>query len=104
MSNLKEVNENIKRSLDSRVTFEQQVNKQRQLLGTIRLHKGHSLFTMDVEGNVERIDLTGKITLDIKNKKIRHQVNVTDRVYMPALNKVNAIKRFAKMGLIAKEE
>jgi hypothetical protein len=103
MSNLKELSEQLKTSIDSKIVFEQQVKKQKTLLGTVRLHKGHSLFAMDVDGNVDKVELTGKVILDTKNKKIRHQLNVTDRVFMPALNKSNAIKRFARMGLIAKE-
>lgn len=104
MSNLKEFNQQLKNSVDNRIVFEQQVKKQVQYIGTVVLHKGHSLFSMDIDGNVDRIELTGKVTLDTKNRKIRHQLSVTDKVYMPALNKKNAIKRFARIGLIAKDE
>ncbi len=78
-----------------------------KLLGSISPKKGHRLFQLDNEtGEVTEAHVEGKL-IEMPNgrKEIRKQVFIRDKfLYISALNKKNAIKRFARMAQMINNE
>jgi hypothetical protein len=78
-----------------------------KLLGSVSPNKGHRIFQLDTEtGEVTEAHVEARI-VDLPNgrKEIRKQVYVRDKfLYISALNKKNAIKRFARMVEMIKNE
>ena len=76
-------------------------------LGSISPNKGHRLFQLNTEtGEVTEAHVEGKI-VEMPNgrKEIRKQVFIREKfLYISALNKKNAIKRFARMAQMINNE
>ena len=78
-----------------------------KLLGSISPNKGHRLFQLDTEtGEVTEAHVEGKLVeMPDGRKEIRKQVFIRDKfLYISALNKKNAIKRFARMAQMINNE
>lgn len=78
-----------------------------KLLGSISPKKGHRLFQLDTEtGEVTEAHVEGKLVeMPDGRKEIRKQVFIRDKfLYISALNKKNAIKRFARMAQMINNE
>lgn len=76
-------------------------------LGSISPKKGHRLFQLDTEtGEVTEAHVEGKlIEMPDGRKEIRKQVFIREKfLYISALNKKNAIKRFARMAQMINNE
>lgn len=76
-------------------------------LGSISPKKGHRLFQLDTEtGEVTEAHVEGKlIETPDGRKEIRKQVFIREKfLYISALNKKNAIKRFARMAQMINNE
>ncbi len=72
-----------------------------KFLGSVSPSKGHRIFQLNTEtGEVTEAHVEGKlIELPDGRKEIRKQIFVRDKyLYISALNKRNAIKRFARMA------
>ena len=76
-------------------------------LGSISPKKGHRLFQLNTEtGEVTEAHVEGKL-VEMPNgrKEIRKQVFIREKfLYISALNKKNAIKRFARMAQMINNE
>jgi hypothetical protein len=78
-----------------------------KLLGSVSPSKGHRLFQLDTEtGEVTEAHVEGKLVeMPDGRKEIRKQVFIRDKfLYISALNKKNAIKRFARMAQMINNE
>lgn len=76
-------------------------------LGSISPKKGHRLFQLDTEtGEVTEAHVEGRlIEMPDGRKEIRKQVFIREKfLYISALNKNNAIKRFARMAQMINNE
>jgi hypothetical protein len=76
-------------------------------LGSISPKKGHRLFQLNTEtGEVTEAHVEGKlIEMPDGRKEIRKQVFIREKfLYISALNKKNAIKRFARMAQMINNE
>jgi len=76
-------------------------------LGSISPNKGHRLFQLNTEtGEVTEAHVEGKLVeMPDGRKEIRKQVFIRDKyLYISALNKKNAIKRFARMAQMINNE
>ena len=76
-------------------------------LGSISPKKGHRLFQLNTEtGEVTEAHVEGKlIEMPDGRKEIRKQVFIREKfLYISALNKNNAIKRFARMAQMINNE
>lgn len=72
-----------------------------KFLGSVSPNKGHKIYQLDTEtGEISEAHVEGKIIeLPDGRKEIRKQIFVRDKfLYVSALNKRNAIKRFARMA------
>ena len=83
--------------------MEQMENKgpETKFLGSVSPSKGHRIYQMDTEtGEISEAHVEGKlIELPDGRKGIRKQIFVRDKfLYVSALNKRNAVKRFARMA------
>ena len=88
--------------------IEQQVEQQREYkrIGQVVLKRGLSIFYCDMEtGEVEKLAIVKKVSIGI-DKKAVHQNKAQyneNYIYVQALNKKNAIKKFKKMIEMAKQ-
>jgi Uma2 family endonuclease len=76
-------------------------------LGSISPKKGHRLFQLNTEtGEVTEAHVEGKLVeMPDGRKEIRKQVFIREKyLYISALNKKNAIKRFARMAQMINNE
>jgi hypothetical protein len=73
-----------------------EAKKELKKIGTIKPHRGHSLFKMNSEGvfKVEENEFEYYYVIGKKKKKLIVEDNT---LYVSALNKKNAIKKFKKM-------
>ena len=83
--------------------MEQMENKgpETKFLGSVSPNKGHKIYQLDTEtGEISEAHVEGKvIELPDGRKEIRKQIFVRDKfLYVSALNKRNAVKRFARMA------
>ena len=83
--------------------MEQMENKgpETKFLGSVSPSKGHRIYQLDTEtGEISEAHVEGKlIELPDGRKEIRKQIFVRDKfLYVSALNKRNAVKRFARMA------
>lgn len=72
-----------------------------KFLGSVSPSKGHRIYQLDTEtGEISEAHVEGKvIELPDGRKEIRKQIFVRDKfLYVSALNKRNAVKRFARMA------
>lgn len=72
-----------------------------KFLGSVSPNKGHRIYQLDTEtGEISEAHVEGKvIELPDGRKEIRKQIFVRDKfLYVSALNKRNAVKRFARMA------
>jgi hypothetical protein len=72
-----------------------------KFLGSVSPSKGHRIYQLDTEtGEISEAHVEGKIIeLPDGRKEIRKQIFVRDKfLYVSALNKRNAVKRFARMA------
>lgn len=72
-----------------------------KFLGSVSPNKGHKIYQLDTEtGEISEAHVEGKIIeLPDGRKEIRKQIFVRDKfLYVSALNKRNAVKRFARMA------
>lgn len=72
-----------------------------KFLGSVSPNKGHRIYQLDTEtGEISEAHVEGKIIeLPDGRKEIRKQIFVRDKfLYVSALNKRNAVKRFARMA------
>lgn len=72
-----------------------------KFLGSVSPNKGHKIYQLDTEtGEISEAHVEGKvIELPDGRKEIRKQIFVRDKfLYVSALNKRNAVKRFARMA------
>lgn len=75
-------------------------------LGSVTPNRGHRLYQLNTEtGEVTEAHVEGKvIELPDGRKEIRKQIFIRDKyLYVSALNKKNAIKRFARMAKMLDE-
>lgn len=83
--------------------MEQMENKgpETKFLGSVSPNKGHRIYQLDTDtGEISEAHVEGKlIELPDGRKEIRKQIFVRDKfLYVSALNKRNAVKRFARMA------
>lgn len=88
--------------------IEQQVDKQQEyrLVAQMRLKRGLSVFYYDMNtGEVEKLEIKKKVAIgyDKKVKKTNEAQDKKNCIYVQALNKKNAIKKFKKMIDAAKK-
>lgn len=72
-----------------------------KFLGSVSPNKGHRIYQLDTEtGEISEAHVEGKvIELPDGRKEFRKQIFVRDKfLYVSALNKRNAVKRFARMA------
>lgn len=72
-----------------------------KFLGSVSPNRGHRLFQLNTEtGEVTEAHVEGKfIEMPDGRKEVRKQVFIREKyLYISALNKKNAIKRFARMA------
>jgi hypothetical protein len=82
---------------------EKQEKKEIKFLGSLRKIKGLTLFSCDSEGNVDSVDYKKSIYA-LDRKVTVHQVDYKPGyVYVQALNKKTAVKKFKKYGLPVKD-
>ncbi len=78
-----------------------------KFLGSVSPNKGHRLFQLNTEtGEVTEAHVEGKLVeMPDGRKEIRKQVFIREKfLYISALNKKNAIKRFARMAQMINNE
>jgi len=69
-------------------------------LGSVNPSRGHRLYQLDTEtGEISEAQIEGRIALlPDGRQELRKQVFIRDKfLYVSALNKKNAVKRFARM-------
>jgi len=75
-----------------------EARKELKLIGSIRPHRGHSLFKMNKEGvfKVSEEDLEEYYDYSAKRRK-KKLIIEEDTIYVSALNKKNATRKFNQM-------
>lgn len=80
------------------IVDQREIKKEAKFLGSMRIHKGHVIWELDMgTGNI--IEATyDSINFDIRADKTRKKLILKDTcLYASALNKTNAERKFKKM-------